>query len=68
MNKSTIENEQFVAYFSYDAINTYDGEYATYISYQTPDEDERIKRDLQQMVSTRDHGESWRNLTEKIVS
>ena len=23
---------------------------------------------LQQMVSARDHGESWRNLTEKIVS
>jgi hypothetical protein len=28
----------------------------------------RIKHDLQQMVSTRDRGESWKNLTVKIVS
>ena len=28
----------------------------------------RIKHDVQKMVSTRDRGESWRNLTEKIVS
>ena len=49
---------------SYDAINTYEGKQV----HKPQTHDDVSGYDSQQTVSTREHGESWRNLMERIVS